>query len=283
MLLARRFAGQGPNRFARFVTWVSFLGLTLGVLVLALVVTVMNGFDNELKSRLLQAVPHITIADADPGDPIGAQAAELSGVESGASPTSRESLLFLLQGEVQPVTLYGVNAASATSLQYIGDHMVQGALSELFAQPDAIVLGAPLARYLALLPGDPVIVVAVQTQGESVVPKILRFNLAGLFELGAEPDYGLALINTQRLSALELSRMGTLGMQVQVAEPLHARRIAAQIDGMTDKFRVDSWESAYGELFQAVAAGKVHDVCAVAAGSGDSGIQHHCWPDHAGE
>ena len=62
--LARRLLTHGENRFARFVTWVSFVGLTLGVLVLTVVITVMNGFDGELKSRLLRAVPHITVADA---------------------------------------------------------------------------------------------------------------------------------------------------------------------------------------------------------------------------
>ena len=249
--LARRFAGQGPNRFARFVTWVSFLGLALGVLVLTLVVTVMNGFDNELKSRLLQAVPHITIAGAKSGDAIRTEAAALPGVTS-VHPYFQGIAAISAAGEVQPVTLYGVNSASASSLQYIQERMVQGALPELFERADAIVLGAPLARYLALLPGDPVIVVAVQTQGESVAPKILRFNLAGLFELGAEPDYGLALINTHRLSSSELSGMGTLGLQVQVQDPLNARRIAQQIDERTEDFAVDSWERSYGELFQAV-------------------------------
>ena len=61
--LAWRLLAHSSNRFARFVTWVSFLGLTLGVLVLTVVVTVMNGFDSELRKRLLGSIPHITTAE----------------------------------------------------------------------------------------------------------------------------------------------------------------------------------------------------------------------------
>ena len=63
--LAWRLLVHSANRFARFVTWVSFLGLSLGVMLLTVVVTVMNGFDHELKSRLLMALPHITIQNRE--------------------------------------------------------------------------------------------------------------------------------------------------------------------------------------------------------------------------
>ena len=250
ILLARRFAAEGASRFARFVTWVSFIGLMLGVMVLTLVICVMNGFDRELKSRLLQSIPHVTIADAGKTDTAFAQAGNIEGVLAVHEYYRGVGAISAL-GDVQPVAVYGIGPESAPSLAFIAQHMQSGALTDLFAASDGIILGAPLARYLGLSVGDVIVMVAVQTSEQSVKPSIQRYTLRGTFALGAEPDYNLVLVNLQRYGRAEWASMGNLGLQVQLSDPLQASRVAATLSAQ-GVAGVESWEYAYGELFQAV-------------------------------
>ena len=251
LVLARRFAAHGTSRFARFVTWVSFIGLALGVMVLTLVITVMNGFDRELKTRLLQAVPHVTIGQADRRHEVFEAARKISGV-SAVHDFFRGVGAVSVAGEVQPVTVYGVGKGARPTLSFLERHMRQGSVDNLLGETSGMLLGEPLARYLGLSIGDAVMVVMVDNTERGVVPKILRFDLLGTFELGAEPDYGMVMVNIDRMSRSDWATMGTLGLQVQLQDPLRARGIAAQLRSSSGGLSVESWESAYGELFQAV-------------------------------
>ncbi len=248
--LALRLAAQGGSRFARFVSWVSFLGLALGVMVLTVVITVMNGFDNELKTRLLRSIPHITIADAAPTDPVRARAAAMSEVISvheyfqGVGAISS-------RGDVQPVGLYGIGADGVEGMSYLAQNMVVGDLADILTRADGLMMGAPLARYLDLHVGDPIVVLAIANSGSSVAPELIRFTLAGTFELGAEPDYSLVLVNLARQSRSAWRRLGDVGLQVQLDDPLLAPQIQRQLSGATE-WQVESWSKTYGELFQAV-------------------------------
>ncbi len=249
--LALRFAAQGGSRFARFVSWVSFVGLTLGVMVLTVVITVMNGFDGELKSRLLRSIPHVTIADATAGTSAARIAREMPDVVSvheyfqGVGAISAS-------GDVQPIGLYGIGRDGVEGMQYLAENMMEGALEELPAHTDGILLGAPLARYLRLRPGDPVVVLAIANAEQGVSPQLLRFTLRGTFELGAEPDYNLAIVNLSRQERDAWSRMGDVGLQVQLEDPLTAGEVQRQLDAALSDAEVDSWSTTYGELFQAV-------------------------------
>lgn len=249
--LARRLLTHGENRFARFVTWVSFLGLTLGVMVLTVVITVMNGFDGELKSRLLRAVPHVTIADATVADPAHDIALALEGVAS--VHTYFQGLgAISVASQVQPISLYGVSNEGLQALDYIAEHMVEGSLNNLQGNPVGMLLGAPLARYLGLQIGDDLVVLAVENRNESVAPKLLRFSLAGTFELGAEPDYSLAVVNLARQPRALWRQLGDHGLQVQLQDPLQAPQIARLLASQLPQADIDSWDSTYGELFAAV-------------------------------
>jgi len=249
--LARRLLTHGENRFAQFVTWVSFLGLTIGVLVLTVVITVMNGFDGELKSRLLRAIPHITIVDAQVEDDVAAAARELPSVDS-VHRYFRGLGALSVGAQVQPVSLYGVDDQGIQALDYLAEHMQQGSLQDLQAASHGMLIGAPLARFLGLAVGDTVIVLMVASSAESVAPKLLRFRLVGTFELGAEPDYTLVVVNLARLPALQWHTLGEQGVQIQLDDALGAPRVARELQQRNPDIDVDSWDSAYGELFQAV-------------------------------
>lgn len=251
LAIALRFLGARENRFARFVTWVSFIGLTLGVMILTVVATVMNGFDHELRTRLLQAIPHVTIAGADANQPIAILAKQ--------HPTSNSVHNYFQGigaltngGSVRPIRLYGTDTAGFSAMEFISDHLQGVSFDDLQEQKAGILLGLPLARSLGLINGDAVSAVISTVSGDLVVPKPLRFNLVGTFEIGAEPDYDLAIVNLDDRTPEQWSQFGELGLQVQLENPLEAQVIAAHLSAAFPDANVLSWTDTYGELFQAV-------------------------------
>lgn len=245
--LAARLLFHSSNAFARFVTWVSFIGLLLGVMVLTIVVSVMNGFDGELRNRLLSTIPHVTVS----ADTLSSS--QLAVLPEGAAASNFFQGLGAInsRGRVFPITLYGVDPESGLEPGLLqGVH--ETTLRRLLADPDGIVLGTPVARYLRVEPGDRVRVMTVDVGTGSLQPRVVSFSLAGSFEFGAETDYSLAIINTKKFSSAEWRGMGDYGIQIQLTDPMYARKLVTLLQAVDGAPAVASWETKFGELFQAV-------------------------------
>jgi lipoprotein-releasing system permease protein len=249
--IALRYLRTPRRQFATFVTRLSVAGLSLGVLVLTVVVSVMNGFDAELRTRILGTVPHVFIADRARADPMLAPLMATSDVRASFEFFSADGMV-TAQGAVNPVAVHGIDRAIGDRLPMISENMVEGRLDDLFVRPRGVLMGAPLATFLGLNPGDPVTLVLTDPGPDGVHPRLLRFQLAGLFEVGAELDYGLAIIAREALTADEQAAFGRTGVRITLADPLDApawvERARAGIPGLV----VSSWADTYGELFDAV-------------------------------
>ena len=247
--LSIRLLFRASNAFARFVTWVSFVGLMLGVMILTVVVSVMNGFDHELRSRLLSTIPHITVASDEISPELRRhvpQDAKISRYFQGVAAVS-------VRSRVIPLTLYGIdpeNDAPFFSMEESG--LSQEALNGLGQLEHGILLGAPLARILGAEIGDSVRLMTVMVEGERVQPKILTFELADTFRFGAETDYSLGVVNLHRYPNAQWRTMGDVGVQVQLAEPMAAGALLAKLKEQMPDGEFASWETTFGELFQAV-------------------------------
>lgn len=246
--LAWQFLTHSANGFARFVTWVSFLGLALGVMILTLVVTVMNGFDHELKTRLLSSLPHVTVSREEARPALQAAAAQDPAVVS-ATDYFQGLGAVVAQSRVFPLTLLGVGADSG---QGLFTAQMGAALTELQANPNGIVVGEPLARALGADIGDSMTLIAAEVDDNAVRPVVLSFVLVGTFNLGAEPDYNLAVINLQRFAAEQWGVMGELGYRLQLRDPLQAEAVISRLSSAFPDITFTSWQSQYGELFRAV-------------------------------
>jgi lipoprotein-releasing system permease protein len=249
--MAGRMLLQGSNGFARFVTWVSLIGLVLGVGVLTLVVNVMNGFDHELRQRLLGSIPHISIHRSSLSLPLQQALAERSDVRSVAK-------FFQGFGVVggrsrpQPVTIIGFAGDDLEQMTELKEAMQQGSLSHLDNFADAIVMGEPLARYLGLSLGDAVVIALTVSQGDSVALRWLRLNLVGTFELRAAPDYSMVLVNLNHRDDVAWQALGQLGTRVMLADPMQASAVGSMLASLDSSGDLETWEEIYGELFQAV-------------------------------
>ena len=247
--MAARYLWGAQNRYARFIAWASLLGLALGVLVLSVVVSVMNGLGEELRSRILGTVPHVLVTPAAPGlaDSLGSR----EGVVS-AYPFFSSAGMVAGSGAVVPVSLFGMEPRDGRLLTRLDAGMSTGTLADALMQPAAIVMGAPIARHLGLVLGDPVVLVVSEPAGGSVHPKLKRFRLAGTFAIGAELDHYLVMTRRDAFSAGERLRLGTDGVRVVLADPMQVERFADELQRYDASLSVETWQDNYGELFQAV-------------------------------
>lgn len=247
--MAARYLWGGRNRYARFIAWVSLAGLALGVLVLTVVVSVMNGLGEELRSRILGTVPHVLVTPATPG--LAQSLASREGV-LGAFPFFSSAGMVAGGGAVVPVSLFGLEPGDGEHLSQVDSGMTRGTLEEALTLPAAIVMGAPIARHLGLAPGDPVLLVVSEPAGGSVRAKLKRFRLAGAFAIGAELDHYLVLTRRDAFTEPERRRLGTDGVRVMLADAMRAERFADALRGHEPSLSVQTWKDNYGELFQAV-------------------------------
>ncbi len=247
--MAARYLWGGRNRYARFIAWISILGLALGVLVLSVVVSVMNGLGQELRSRILGTVPHALVTPAAPD--LAESVLSLDGVQS-AYPFFNSSGMVAGNGAVVPISLFGLDPEDGNLLHQVDTNMSSGTLTDALMQPAAIVMGFPIAQHLGLTPGDPVVLVVSEPAGGSVHPKLKRFRLAGTFAVGAETDHYLLLARRDSFSEGERRRLGTDGIRVTLADPMQVDRFAEALLERDASLSVETWKENYGELFQAV-------------------------------
>jgi lipoprotein-releasing system permease protein len=258
---ARR--GAGRNAFVSFIAAVSMLGIALGVAALIVVLSVMNGFQEELRTRILAVASHIEIRS-----PNGAMA-DWHGVARAAqtNPRVRAAAPYVLgqamlsAGPVNRGALVrGVDPALEDKVADFGSHMRAGSLSEL--KPDAfgIVLGAELARALGVRLGESVVVITPQgtVTPAGTLPRVKSFRVVGVFEIGMfEFDSGLALINLA--DAEKLYRLGDAvsGVRLKLDDLFAAPSVARELLAvLPEDAEVRDWTLSHANFFRAVAIEK---------------------------
>jgi lipoprotein-releasing system permease protein len=254
--IALRYVRTRRRQFASFITRISVAGLSLGVLVLTVVVSVMNGFDAELRLRILGTVPHLLIDRVQVGDPALAGVRDDPRVEAvynffvGAG-------MATAGGAVNPVTIYGIDHTAVGAMSTIVDGLQFGSLEGMLEEKRGLLMGRPLATHLGLLPGDSLALVISEPGVDGVTPRILRYRLAGVFEVGAELDYSLVIVSMASLPTVDLATLGSYGVRVEIDDPLAAAGFAQRLGLRHPDWTISSWADAYGELFQAVRLEKV--------------------------
>lgn len=234
------------------------LGLMLGVAALIVVLSVMNGFDRELRQRILGMVPHATISEY--GKPLADWQPLLEKVAAApsvvaAAPFVQAQAMLTNRGAVQGALINGIDPKWEAKVSILGNHMTAGALEDLNKQRFGIVLGSILARYLGVQVGDKVTLVLPEASVSvaGVIPRLKRFTVVGTFEVGAELDANLAYIHMR--DAAVIKRLGDKidGIRLQFDDlftaPAQVREIAATLPGY---MRTSDWTRTHGNLFAAI-------------------------------
>jgi lipoprotein-releasing system permease protein len=247
------------NHFISFISLTSMLGIALGVTTLITVISVMNGFEKELRARILGAIAHATIQPAD-GSSMGWRSV-VDRVEEhpevdGAAPYIEEGV-WLQGAESSGAFIRGVNPEFEPRVSEVDEKMLSGALTDLKPGEYGIILGIGLASRLRVGPGDRVTVIAPRLKATPVgaSPLMRRFTVVGAFEFGEfENDSTLALIHIE--DAAKLLRMPSDaigGVRLHLQDMYQAWRVAREISGtMPGYYIVRDWTQERGNLFQAV-------------------------------
>jgi len=247
------------NHFISFISLTSMLGIALGVTTLITVISVMNGFEKELRARILGAISHATIQPAD-----GSQMEWRDVIRSveehpevnGAAPYIEEGVW--LQGlESSGAMLRGIDPEFEPRVSEIDQKMLTGKLSDLRPGEYGIILGIGLASRLRVGPGDRVTAIAPRLKATPVgaSPLMRRFTVVGAFEFGEfENDSTLALVHIEDAARLLRMPPGTIGgVRLHLEDMFSAWRVAREIsDRMQGYYTVRDWTQERGNLFQAV-------------------------------
>lgn len=247
------------SRFVSFTALTSMIGVALGVAVLITVLSVMNGFDEQLHRRFFSLAAQVTVVkEPNMVDWIGLQANLLQSPEVlGVAPTVTGQALLAIGGRSQHAILSGILPAKETTVSALAEKMVLGSLNDLKPGEFGIVLGEDLALSLGASLGSRVTVL-VPTATISLVgaqPRVKAFRVVGLFKVGAGFgfDEHLALIHLRDGQALFMLGSQISGLRLKVRNvylaPLTAARLQRQLG---EGYRVEDWSQEYGAFFQAV-------------------------------
>ncbi|MFK0570915.1 lipoprotein-releasing ABC transporter permease subunit [Endozoicomonas sp.] len=246
------------NHFISFISGTSMVGLTLGVSVLIIVLSVMNGFDRELKQRVLGMVPHATITAAGGGiedwEELVTTIPEKEGIAAAAPFVDAQGML-TNGGQVRGTLVYGVDPAYERKVSIISDHMKQGALEDLKPGEFGILLGEILANYLGVAVGDKVTMVLPEASVNlaGVLPRLKRFTVVGTFSVGADVDGNLAYTHQEDLARFLRVPEGVTGIRLKMDDLFAAPKLAWDVAvTLPGRYYVQDWTRTHGRLFQAI-------------------------------
>jgi lipoprotein-releasing system permease protein len=251
------------NHFISFISMISMLGIGLGVMALIVVLSVMNGFQKEIRARILGITPHLQITSD--GGQLNDWTNALEILENhpevrAAAPYVNGQGMVSLNGSVEGVMVRGILPDAEQKLIALGDKMKHGTLNDLRAGAFGIVLGVDLARALGAHVGDSVLLITPQGQftPAGMMPRLKQFHVVGIFEIGMSPyDNALALINLE--DAQKLFRMGN--SVTGISGSLHNLDLAPKVAyELEDKFPnntyVSDWTRQNANYFAVVAMEK---------------------------
>ena len=259
---ARYTRARRRSHFVSFISLTSIIGLALGVLVMILVLSVMNGFDYEMRHRVLGMVPHATLEAGQPlsdWQGLARQVESQPGVLASAPFTQMQGLL-TGNGQVQKVLINAIEPSLEARVSIIEDFFLpgQGSLAALQPGEFGIVLGDTAAQRLGLQLGDRVTFVApeVALTPAGMFPRMKRFTLVGLFHVGAgEVDGHVALVHRQDAARLLRWQADQVqGLRLQLADLFQAPQTAWQLVEQLgrEQFYARDWTRSHGNLDQAI-------------------------------
>jgi lipoprotein-releasing system permease protein len=247
------------NRFIGINSLVSMIGICVGVWALIVVLSVMNGFQKEVRTRILGVASHVQIVSLDNRLADWRSIAKLAEGHKhvlAAAPFVQAQAMLSAGQAVRGAIVRGILPEEEEKVSDLGHKMRLGKLEALKPGEFGVVLGADLARALAVLPGDKVALVAPQglVTPAGVIPRLKQFTLVGTFEAGiADADGGLALVHMKDAQALYQLGDNVTGVRLKLDDLFAAHEVANQLLGELprDLYATD-WTRTHANFFRAV-------------------------------
>ena len=257
VLLALRYTlGHRRSRLANFITLVSALGLVLGVSLLITVLSVMNGFDREMRERILMLLPHVRLTQSviseRPNWQTDMQTILGHPQVLSASPFTELEVLFRHRGQVEPGLLYAFDPkleqeqSNSGFSRLLGEDLLQKMQSQ-----QGLVLGAGVASRLGVSAGDQLVTLVFQRERQQL--QASNFQIVSVFHTGTELDQRLGLLSFGQLKNISGQSDIPEGMRVQIQDVFSARSVARDLQsGLPMGYRFSTWQQTHGNLYEAI-------------------------------
>ena len=251
------------TQFVSFISLSSVIGIALGVTALITVLSVMNGFEKELRARILGLASHATIAGAGRALEDWPRAAEIAKRHRsvvGVAPYIAAEGMFTAGGNVQGAVIRGILPERETDVSELARYLKHGDVEDLVPGQYGVMIGITLAQRLGVWLGDKVTLVAPQAQvtPAGVLPRLRRFTIVGLFEVGhGQYDSGFALVHMTDAGKLFRYGRGVTGLRLKLDDLYRARSVSREIAGeLGGRFFVSDWTQHHANFFRALATEK---------------------------
>ena len=260
LAIALRYVrSRNKNRFISFISVISMAGIALAVAVLIMVLSVMNGFESEVRNRILQIVAHGSITGLDGRISDWQALAAVAGQDPDVRAVARfvdGQAMLVGPVEIRGVQVRGVDPVSELQTSALGTLMVDGSLESLEPGSFGMVIGRTLAEQLGVKVGDSVIMLVSQgiTTPAGVVPRMRRFRVKGIFYAGMyEFDRALVFVNVG--DAQRLFRFGddVTGIRLAIRDPLQAPAVVRSVaNAWGGGVYVTDWTREHGNFFRSI-------------------------------
>jgi len=247
------------NHFISFISLISMLGIALGVMALIVVLSVMNGFEKELRGRILGMVSHVTVRSYEGRIQDWPSLNKLVSENPqviGSAPYIEAEAMLSNRSSVSGTIVRGIDPDLEPEVSDIHQHMTFGNFSDLKAGEYGIILGSGLASSLDVVPGDRVTMITPQSTASPLgfLPRLRRFKVVGLFEIGVyEYDRSTALIHREDASRLFRLDGGVSGLRLKLQDMDRAPLVRQQLrDNLNFDYWISDWTLRHANYFKAV-------------------------------
>jgi lipoprotein-releasing system permease protein len=247
------------NHFVSFISLTSMIGIALGVTALITVISVMNGFERQLRERILGMVAHATVQGVGDNPREWQQVVNLAEKQPhvlGAAPYVEGEVMLTNAGRVGGALVRGIAPEYEWKVSDVVDDLVAGELTDLQPGEFGIILGKELAALLQVQVGDMVTMVTPEARVSvaGILPRVKRFTVTGIFEVGMyEYDRTLAFTHMEDAARVFRTEGGISGIRLKfddvMAAPFLARDVAMELPGY---YRVRDWTLQHFNFFKAV-------------------------------
>jgi lipoprotein-releasing system permease protein len=258
-LAFRYLRARTDNRFLSFIAGVGVTGIAVGVAVLLVVLSVMNGFEKELRDRILGMASHATLTGIDGPLPdwraLAGRVERQPGVVA-AAPYVEDRGMVALGAKVSGALVRGVLPDEEGRVSAIGTHLSAGRLDELRPGGYGVILGRALAEELGANVGDRVVLAAPQGTATpaGVVPRLRRLTVVGLLDSGMyEYDRNLAVLHMADAARIFRTGDGVTGLRLQVEDPYAAGRTVRDVAiGLGGGYYISDWTRQHANFFRSI-------------------------------
>ncbi len=264
----RYLRARRSSHFAGFISRAAMVGIAVGVAALIIVISVMNGFGNDLRERLVSLSAHVTISSATDSLDNSAAVIELSRSDdrvTGAAPFVEGQGMLVNGSNLSGVSILGVDPALEPQVSGLGSSMVVGTLSDLAPGSNGVLLGSYLANRLGAVVGSRINILVPQPtgDGQGVKPFLHRFTVVGLFR-GNVPDQSLTMAYVHIDDAAEVFELGDTvsGVKLKLSDMFEAPQVSEAVSAqLGDGYEVTDWTVQQRIFFRAIKIEKIMVFC----------------------